>query len=95
MVESGNCISCDFPIMLNGNNPVTCPMCSTINQPISFLPAVSAVAFPLVLALGGVVIGLLKKPATKKAAKYAAGYAAEKGIDYGSKWAKGKLKGGQ
>lgn len=68
---------------------------SSISAPISFLPAVGAVALPVILAIGGAVIGVVGKAGAKKAAKYGATYAAEKGIEKGSTWAKSKLRGGK
>jgi len=66
-----------------------------ISAPITFLPALGAIALPVVLGIGTAVAGMIWKSGAKKAAKYGAVYAAEKGIDYSSKWAKGKLKGGK
>lgn len=83
----GNCTDCGFPILLQENNPVSCPRCTTISQPISFGPAIGAVALPILMVAGGFIWGLLQKKATKKAATYVA----KKGVDYGAAWAKSKL----
>lgn len=34
MTTYGKCVSCDFPVYVKDNNPVNCPACKTVNQPI-------------------------------------------------------------
>lgn len=94
MTTYGNCVSCNFPILVQGSNPVSCPACSTVNQPgsISFAP-LAALGVPVLLGIGAFVIGLIGKQAAKKGAYFAAGHLAEPAAEYGVKWAKGKLKG--
>jgi hypothetical protein len=51
-----DCIECGFNIRLNDMKPVSCPFCSTINQPISSTPAANWLWVGVAVILGALLL---------------------------------------
>lgn len=53
----GDCVTCGFPILVEDTkNPVECPFCATVNQPVSSGVSFSSIAL-LVAVVTAVALG--------------------------------------
>jgi len=52
----GDCAECGFPILVKDSNPVTCPMCTAKNQPISGISALSGTS--ILIGIGILIAGI-------------------------------------
>ena len=51
----GDCCECGFPVLLKDSNPVACPFCAVVNQPVDSLFSISIPTY--VWIIGAAVLG--------------------------------------
>lgn len=56
----GLCYQCGFPILVNSNNPVSCPFCATLNQPITASVSPTSIFVGVAVLIGVMVLSKAK-----------------------------------